>query len=394
MREGPSGIYQPVLQRGRYLAIPDFIERVEDGDGFHYAPGDVKTGLSPRADQVLQVAFAGWLLRDVQGIAPARGFLVLGDGRREDFPLDDLAHVLQAARERVEEILAGRETTAPFYGPACGPCRWSGTCLPGLLGTHDLSLVDGMTPTRRRVLRSAGVDTLEALAGVDPAEWRATGRPALDIDTLARQAQALAAGRTTVRRPMELPERGGAEAFVHVERDPLDGGSVIALAWSIRAAGGSSGEVRTLLSAAERVAAFDACVAALPRGAPLYHFGTAVPRGLALLCALAGARPELQIELEERSWDLALSLRRGTAFLPVRRYVLDEIAAVLEGRPLPSPAGRGTPPYVLTEHLRRGSPGPWRERLDESGRAQLMRLERLHEWMRAQPTRPPRPRPR
>lgn len=397
MSRGVPRIYQAVLLRGRFLAIPDLIERVETTGGggtAHYVPGDVKSSLSPRADQLLQVAFAGRLLREIQGIAPREGFLVLGDGRREVFPLDALEHVLAAALERVLAIVDGAEVTTPFYDVQCGSCRWSDTCLPHLVDGGDLSLVDGMTPTRRRVLHRAGIDGIAALAAADPVRWRDGGRPAIDLETLGAQARALCSGTVRLARPIELPPRTPREVFVHVERDPLDDGAATLVAFRVESAeDGIRTEVRVTLDGAARAGAIRDLLAALPEDAPLYHFGRAALRALDLLCSAADVPPVTQVGLESRAWDLARSLRRGTAFLPVRRYTLDEIAAALDGRPLPQPRAERTPAFVYAEHLRRGSAGPWRERLDEIGRERLDTLQTVYAWMRAQPTRPPRPRP-
>jgi predicted RecB family nuclease len=400
MRSGVPGIYQAVLIRGRYLAIPDLLERRDGASGpasggapapgrdggFSYVPGDIKTGVTPRSDQVLQVAFAGWLLGQVQGHRPDEGFLILGDGTREDFSLREIDRVLDAARERVCEIADELAGTRAFFDAACGHCRWSGTCLPELAAARDLSLVDGMTATRREVLLREGVATVEALAALDVAAWKSRGLPSLALDQLVQQAAALASGAVRVLREVELPPAGPA-LFVFLERDPLDGGRASLLAW------GRPGEVAAeiLLGDDERVRALARFAdAALAPGVRAYHFGAPVPRGLADLAALAALEPDRQVALENRLFDLAPSLRRGTAYLPVRRYTLDEIGAVLAGRPLPGPADTGTPAFVLAEHLRRDTPGPWRERLRAYAADRVERLEQLHAFLRAQPTRPPR----
>ncbi len=206
LEAGVPGVFQAVLFDGRQLAIPDLLRRVEGASAlgpFHYEPGDVKAGLAPRADHVLQVAYGGRLLAALQGLPPSHGFLVLGDRREERFPLGELQHVLTSAVAQVEAIVEGGGgaegdgETFPFLGPGCAGCRWRGTCIPQLVAGDDLSLVDGMTRTRHRVLRRHGVATVHALAALDPAAWRAAGRPPLGLDLLTRQAAALADGRVS-----------------------------------------------------------------------------------------------------------------------------------------------------------------------------------------------------
>ena len=387
MQGGAAGIYQAVLFDGEHLAIADLVEREEDGS---YAPGDIKSSLTARADQALQVAYAGWLLERTTGAAPRRGFLIFADGRREWFALGEIAHVLDAARRRAEAIVAGREETEPFLTPHCDACRWSGVCVPELERAGDLSLVDGMTPARRETLRAEGIATVAALAALDGTKRRRSAPDADGVEGLALQARALLSGEVRVDRPFELDARPGRPLFVHVEVNPLEGAIPLALAWSVpgredvraldEPAAKASGlsEVRALdepAAKAEGLAAF--ARAAEASAGPIYHFGAATPRALARLADDAGWPPERIGALERRFFDLGRALRRGAAFLPVRRYRLDDVDAALFGECAPTPAA-----FALREQARRDPAGPWNERFEAAAAAPLARMERLLAWMR------------
>ncbi|HNX18844.1 MAG TPA: TM0106 family RecB-like putative nuclease [Acidobacteriota bacterium] len=371
MRGGAPGIYQAVLFDGEHLAVADLVEREADGS---YAPGDIKSSLTARADQALQVAYAGWLLGRTTGAAPRRGFLIFADGRREWFALGEIAHVLDAARRRAEAIVAGREETEPFFTPHCDACRWSGVCVPEMERAGDLSLVDGMTPARRETLRAEGIATIEALAALDGTARRRNAPDADGVEALALQARALLSGEVRVDRPFELPTRPGRPLFVHVEANPLEGAIPLALAWGAQ----GRAEVRALdepAAKAEGLAAF--ARAAEASAGPVFHFGAATPRALARLADDAGWPPERIDALERRFFDLGRALRRGAAFLPVRRYRLEEVDAALFG------AGEPTPPaFALREQARRDPAGPWSERFEAAAAAPLARMERLLAWMR------------
>lgn len=388
LRTGAPGLFQAVLLEHRHLAVADLLERDDSAPSalgpFHYVPGDIKAGLAPRSDQVLQVAYAGWLLGAVQGRRPEHGFLVLGDGRRERFPLAPLEHVLQAARTRVAAILDGAEETAPFYTADCARCRWSGVCLPALLGGADLSLVDGMTPTRRRVLVRAGVRTVDELAALDPAAWRARGLPSLGIDGLVRQARALVLGRIDVAGAVDLPPIDEPALLVALERDPLDGGAPVLAAW--RAPGVRAATVRLLATPGDGSAVVRELLGHVAAGARLYHFGAETARGLEQLAEAAALPPADLVRLVDHAWDLSVSLRRGTAFLPVRRYVLEDVDAAVRRLPQPAPAAR-VPAFVLAENLRRGVTGPWTDELHALAAATLDAEERVLEFLRSLPRR-------
>ena len=154
LEAGASGVYQGVLFDGRHLAIPDLLRRVDGASAlgpFHYEPGDVKAGRTPRADQVLQVAYGGLLLARLQGRAPSHGFLVLGDRREERFPLGELQHVLASAVAQVEAIVDGGGETFPFLGPGCAGCRWRGVCVPELAASARTESTPWRDRTRWRV---------------------------------------------------------------------------------------------------------------------------------------------------------------------------------------------------------------------------------------------------
>ncbi|UCF69445.1 MAG: TM0106 family RecB-like putative nuclease [Acidobacteriota bacterium] len=399
LQRGVEGVYQAVLYDGRFLAIPDFVRRVPGrsafGD-FHYEPGDVKAGLEPRADHVLQVALAGWLLERCQQRAPQRGFLWLGDGREEVFSLTELRYVLDAARRRVAAIVDGEEQTQPFWSAACGRCRWRERCLPELIAADDLSLVDGMTRTRRRVLERSGLATVAALAAHDPTASPCEDRPALGLEHLVRQARALAQRRVTLARPLELPATPEGELLVHAERDPLEREQVVLLAWRARCEGQRDVDtVRVLLNDTERADALRELVALVEKGAlPLLHFGSETPRALSRLAERVDLSPRRQAALDDRLWDLAVTLRRAAAYLPVRRYTLDEVTAAIAGN---EPTGWNEPPFadllpafVLLDQLRRDAHGPWRQSIVDLGLARLGQLGAIVDWIRRSGCRWPR----
>ncbi|MDQ7008457.1 MAG: TM0106 family RecB-like putative nuclease [Acidobacteriota bacterium] len=394
MRARVPGIYQGVVQDGRRLAVPDLLERTpgasELGD-HHYRPGDIKAGLVPQAHQALQVGFSALLLEAAQGRLPETGFLVMGDSRRVELPLDRLLPATREVLSRVQRIIDGRETTSPFLCPACGTCPWRGRCLPDLVERADLSLVDGMTPTRRRLLEARGVRSLDALARLEPG----TGdprRPPLDLERLVPQARALCEGRVELSRPLELPEVEGG-LLLEAERDPLQAGAVLTLAWRSLDAAPASGTVRLLTSPDEcRAAAGALEQAARNNGGRLFHFGGAAPAALARLGDEAGLEPAALEALSRRLWDLRSTLRRGAAWLPVWRYRREQVAAALRGRPLPWP-GEGSDTFLLAETLREGEDPALREAIEARCRSDLDQLAAILGWILAQPHRPPR-RPR
>lgn len=407
MQQGVAGICQGVLREGRHLAIPDLLERATGpsrlGD-FHYRPGDIKAGLEPRADQALQVAFAAHLLNDIQGVYPAEGYLILGDGRRNDFSLLDLRELLASALQRVESILDGIERSESFLCHACASCPWRNHCLPAFQSEDDLCLVDGMTPTRRRVLRREGISNVQELASLDLTQWREEERPPLALDRLIPQAEALRHGELrSARKIVEVPAGAEHAILFHAERDPMSGGEVSFLAWARYAPSLASSlvtdteaslvsvHIEVLLNATQRREAMLHLSQVIEETrSPLLHFGSQASRALGLLSDAAGLTPEAQAGIEGKLFNLLLSIRRAAAYLPVRRYEIDEVAAILRGTP-PGITPTGDPAlFVFLEQLRQGSPGPWEQKIQEFGTKRLGQLRDILAWLLSHPTREPR----
>jgi predicted RecB family nuclease len=124
---------------------------------------------------VLQVAFAALLLESVQGVRPDSGFLILGDGRRDELDLGAIRFTVDDAVERAEAVASGAVETTPYFSSACARCRWRAECLPRLEGQRDLSFVHGLTRSRRRVLERHGLHTIDDFAAADVSTFSSAG---------------------------------------------------------------------------------------------------------------------------------------------------------------------------------------------------------------------------
>ena len=171
----------------------------------------------------------------------------------------------------------------------------------------------------------------------------------------------------------------GAPHFVHVETDPLREGEPGLLCWQ---SPGEEPEVRVVLDVDQGIEALCGLFDALDRQqGVLFHYGSGTSRGLARLCGSAGIDPDAQVRLEQRLSNLGAILRRGTAFLPVRRYDLDEVSAAIAGEPLPSPAELPEPAFLHLQALRQGAPEQRARPLAALGERRLEQLQRVAAWM-------------
>jgi len=352
MRGGVRGVYQGVLLSDRRIAIPDLLRRTDGPSGlgaFHYIPGDIKSGLEPRTDQVLQVVFSAGLLETIQAFRPRRGFLLLGDGTESEFAIEDVWDSAALATSHLEAVADGNRESAPFLSEHCARCRWRGECLPLLSQGPDLSNVSGMTRTRRRVLVRHGVTTARELAALSDARVIAMERDGASVEglgALQRQARAFVGGEIHVRRHRPSSRvasalnrgAGLSEHFVIAERDPLGGGEPFLFGYASRTSAGEAVDRTEVLLAAtdaDRAEILRLLLEWIGEGdALLYHWGPSVPRSFARIADRVGVDAGRLGRIEARFLDLA-PIVRSAAFLPVRRYTFAEVEAVLSGRELP-----------------------------------------------------------
>lgn len=379
MRAGAPGILQGVLLDGRRLARPDLLERV-DGEsalgGWHYVPGDVKSAFEARTDAVLQIGFAARLLERVQGRRPEQGFVILGDGVRESFTIDDVGASIDAAIARAEAVASGDVATDPFFSAACARCRWRSTCLPALKASRDASFVHGLTRSMRNALARHGLATLDDLAGCDPDALRRAGAPPDGLERLQRQAEALVRGAASGLRPVSVPRGPAPDLFLRIEVDPLERREPFLFAWGTA----TRAEAAVALDEPSRLSALGRLADLLEgsSSAPVFTFGLETARALGRTADRAGWAPARIGDLEGRVVNLAPLVRRRAA-LPVFHYRFDEVAAFVEGRPRPEPDAPEDALFVTLAAEREDAT----EALEQVGRRAVASLAAIRRWLGA-----------
>ncbi|MFC3119546.1 TM0106 family RecB-like putative nuclease [Jhaorihella thermophila] len=89
---------------------------------------DTKLKRKPAPGHVLQLVLYSDLLAQVQGLAPDRAHVQLGNGQRFSFRLSEYAAYARAARQRLERFVADPQPTRPVPCKTCGLCRWREHC--------------------------------------------------------------------------------------------------------------------------------------------------------------------------------------------------------------------------------------------------------------------------
>ncbi|HKJ10985.1 MAG TPA: TM0106 family RecB-like putative nuclease [Ornithinimicrobium sp.] len=213
MRSGADVVFQAALFDGSWMGFADFLLRVERpgalGD-WSYDIADTKLARRLKVPALLQMATYAVRLTELQGVPPAQLTVVAGDGVTHPWRLVDVSAYASRVRRRLESAVADPVDTEPVPTAYCSQCRWQPRCSAQWEDEDDLCLVAGLRSGQRERLLAAGVDTLTALAEVEP------GAPALQSSLSAATR-----GRVHRQAQLQLHERHtGTPAYELLDAGP------------------------------------------------------------------------------------------------------------------------------------------------------------------------------
>ena len=231
MAVGADIIYQAAFLSGQWGGWADFLERVETPSAlgaFSYEVSDTKLKRRPHPKHVLQLVLYSDLLAEVQGLAPERAHLDLGNGTRATLRLADYAAYARMARARLESFVADPPETRPIPCADCALCRWADHCQSFWDDEDSLFNIAGIARGQVKKLEAAGITTMEGLAGHD-APVRGMAAPTLDkLRAQARLQHARKSGPPTYELRPHVPGKGfdllpqpqPGDLFYDIEGDP------------------------------------------------------------------------------------------------------------------------------------------------------------------------------
>jgi uncharacterized protein len=172
LRAGTDVVYQAALLEGQWGGFADFLiktQRPSDLGDFSYEVIDTKLAKSPDAKHVVQLCVYSDLLATIQGVMSLQTHLVLGDGGRVSFRVEDFAYYVRHARRRFE-LFANSPPANSYPDPCshCLYCRWHARCSAQWEQDDHLSLVANIQHSQRIKLEDAGVNTVAGLASSPP----------------------------------------------------------------------------------------------------------------------------------------------------------------------------------------------------------------------------------
>ena len=231
---GAPLIYQAALANQRWMGFPDFLIRVcEDKGKAIYEPEDAKLARKAKAEHVLQLGIYATLLNEAGGGPIAGGAIHVGGGAPERFNLKQTQYITRRLMGKFEAFADAKgRHTRPIRSAACDQCSFQPRCQAEWRAADSLIFVAGMRVDQMLKLEEAGLATLTAFAGCDPAS-PIGGISEKSFTRLVNQARLQKAGADRGEGLVELlpvePGRGftlmpspqAGDLFFDMEGDPL-----------------------------------------------------------------------------------------------------------------------------------------------------------------------------
>lgn len=193
MWSGARIIYQATFFDGVWVGHADFLrkvdERLEGGRwDWHYEVEDTKLARHTEPYFLLQLCYYSEHVARVQGAAARSMHVVLGNGERHSFRVDDFAAYYRDVKKRFLQRLGENAPTYPLHVDHCSLCVWDSACTARRTKDDHLSGVAGITRLQTGRLNDAGIATLAALA-LAPDTARPDKMVAPTFEKLRRQAR-------------------------------------------------------------------------------------------------------------------------------------------------------------------------------------------------------------
>ncbi|HUF35476.1 MAG TPA: TM0106 family RecB-like putative nuclease [Gemmatimonadales bacterium] len=176
MEAGVPVIYQAHLTADGWGGYPDFLFRCTDGagpcawGGWHYTPWDTKLARSAKPGFLIQLCAYADLLEAIRGFRPGEVVFVLGQGEVRSYLTRHYFHYYRQLRRSFAAFQGAWDAArVPDPGLDRSWGRWERAAEWRLAASDHLSRVANITRGQVRRLEEAGIATLTALGGCEPA---------------------------------------------------------------------------------------------------------------------------------------------------------------------------------------------------------------------------------
>lgn len=240
MRAGASVINQAAFLKDSWMGYADFVMRVEEpsdlGD-WSYLPLDTKFARSVKPYFAIQLCSYAELIEEIQGTAPGRLDLVLGDNSRHSLRFEEFRSYYRRLKSRFLATMESENgVTYPLPVEHCEVCDWAEPCEDRRVADDHLSLVANLGRTQAIKFEAEGVAKVADLA-VAGADRRPHGMSESTFERFRSQAELQVKERQSgelslvLLEPADLkegprgfgllPEPNEGDLFFDIEGDPF-----------------------------------------------------------------------------------------------------------------------------------------------------------------------------
>jgi uncharacterized protein len=168
MEAGAAVIYQATFLDLPWMGYADFIERVDEPSElgeWSYIPIDTKLARSVKPYFVIQLCSYAALIETIQGLAPRRLDLILGDDSRPSLRHEEFRSYFERMRSGFLAAMAKPlGETYPEPVPHCEVCEWAEPCEKRRIADDHLTQVANLGRAQARKFAQGGIGTVAELA--------------------------------------------------------------------------------------------------------------------------------------------------------------------------------------------------------------------------------------
>jgi len=224
MKKGAALIYHGVLMDGRYVGIPDLLERVDGKSDFGdwmYVPCDIKRSSHFEETHKLQLCFYAELLKRAQGKRPDRAYVIDARSEVHELAIADYEEKYHLKLSEIEALLTGEKPEPHLYG-SCKQSPFFQQCILDAEGVEDIALLYKIRAEEREKLVKAGFGKISKLASADIGKLKKKARGITQprLERLKLQAETLRDRKAIVVEPQAFPP-AKTEIYFDMESDPL-----------------------------------------------------------------------------------------------------------------------------------------------------------------------------
>ena len=150
-------IYQGVLAYKKYNGIPDLLIRKED----YYEPCDIKSSLSLKSDNIIQVCHYAFLLKNQFNLMPKTGKIILRDESKHEIFLDKYFDYYLHISQGLENFLnSSNNDPHAEKCDLCNKCKYKLLCEDNWEKSDHLNQIPNIRKDQIKILNQKGIKTL------------------------------------------------------------------------------------------------------------------------------------------------------------------------------------------------------------------------------------------